>query len=59
MEKHVEVTEVDDSDEVEIVENPLRKVRHTEEVVALPRWGWHEQPTTDYAKEFVAIFRGM
>lgn len=28
MEKRVEVTEVDDSDGVEIVENPLRKVRH-------------------------------
>jgi hypothetical protein len=59
MEKRVEVTEVDDSDGVEIVENPVRKVRHVEEIVALPRWGWHEQPTTDYAKEFVAIFRGM
>lgn len=41
VEKQVEVTEVDDSDEVEIVENPVRKVRHTEEGMALPRWGWH------------------
>lgn len=41
MEKFVEVTEVDDSDGVEIVENPMRKVRHLEEMVALPRWGWH------------------
>ena len=50
MEKVVEVTEVDDSDEVEIVENPARKLRHVEEMVAWPRWGWQEQPTTDYAK---------
>lgn len=50
MEKQVEVTEVDDSDEVEIVENPVRKVKHTEVGIASPRWGWQEQPTTDYAK---------
>lgn len=50
MDMPVEVTEVDDSDEVEIVENPIRKLRHVEEMVVWPRWGWHKQPTADYAK---------